>query len=298
MMNLCLGTVQFGMDYGIFNQKKQESAYCINCLDYATQSGIEAIDTAKAYGIAEEIVGEFLAKRTISREKLFLSTKLKPNILGDVEKDFYADVICQNLQNSLKTLNTDYVDVYFLHSSRYAFYPEILEALQIVKEKGLAKSVGVSVYYPDEAEACFNSGLVEYIQAPYSIFDHRMREQNIFSKAETAKCSIDVRTVFLKGLIHLHQSEVPDHIARARDILDKLDEMCKETGFSRIDLAIGYVKREKAVNHLVFGIRTLEQLKEDIASFQKDIPAEILARIDTEFAGIDANLVIPSLWVR
>ena len=73
-MNLCLGTVQFGMDYGIFNQKKQESTYCINCLDYATQNGIEAIDTAKAYGIAEEIVGEFLAKRTISREKLFLST--------------------------------------------------------------------------------------------------------------------------------------------------------------------------------------------------------------------------------
>ena len=62
-MELCLGTVQFGMDYGIFNQKKKDINYCIECLDYATQNGIKAIDTAAAYGNAEEIVGLFLSKK-------------------------------------------------------------------------------------------------------------------------------------------------------------------------------------------------------------------------------------------
>lgn len=292
-MKLCLGTVQFGMDYGVFNTPKKDPGYCVQCLDYATQNGIEAIDTAKAYGIAEEIVGKFLAEKTISREKLFLSTKLKPNILDDVEKTSYADVISQNLQNSLKTLNTDYVDAYFLHSSRYAFRPEILEALQIVKDKGLAKSVGVSVYYPDEAEACCN--IIDYIQAPYSIFDHRMKESNIFA---TAQCQIDVRTVFVKGLIRLKTFEVPLHLAKAMPILEKLDEFTRKTGYSRIELAMGYVKREKKINHLVFGIRDLEQLKEDIVAFQKEIPEEIFEQIDKEFAGIDANIVIPSMWVK
>ena len=82
-MQLCLGTVQFGLDYGITGQKKPPQEYVVECLDYATQNGILAIDTAAAYGTAEEVVGTFLAKKTIPRNKLFISTKLLPNILDE-----------------------------------------------------------------------------------------------------------------------------------------------------------------------------------------------------------------------
>ena len=105
-------------------------------------------------------------------------------------------------------------------------------------------------------------------------------------------------TVFVKGLIRLKEAEVPEHLAKAKPILKKLDRLCKDTGFSRIDLAMGYIKREKQVNHLVFGIRTLEQLKEDIASFQKDIPESVFEAIDKEFSEIEADLVVPSLWKK
>ena len=299
-MEPCLGTVQFGMDYGIFDTPKKSPDYCVLCLDYATQNGINAIDTATAYGMAEEIVGKFLAKRTVARDHLFISTKLKPNVLDDVPETRYADVIQENLESSLRMLHTEYVDAYFLHSSRYAFQPEILEALNTVKTRGLARHVGVSVYYPDEAEACFNSNFVDYIQAPYSIFDHRMKEKQILaaSKIATGAVNIDTRTVFIKGLIRLKIHEVPPHLARAIPVLEKLDEFVEKTGYSRIDLAIGYVKREKNIKHLVFGIRDLEQLQEDIASFRKEIPEEVFKQIDEQFADIDANLVIPSLWVK
>lgn len=79
-MKLCLGTVQFGMDYGVYNTQKKDKEYCIKCLDYATKNGVSAIDTATAYGNAEEVVGDFLERKTISRDNLFLSTKLLPNI--------------------------------------------------------------------------------------------------------------------------------------------------------------------------------------------------------------------------
>ena len=65
-MELCLGTVQFGLDYGIIGQKKPPLEYAVNCLDYATQNGIAAIDTAAAYGNAEEVVGAFLKKKTVA----------------------------------------------------------------------------------------------------------------------------------------------------------------------------------------------------------------------------------------
>lgn len=295
-MNLCLGTVQFGMDYGVFNQPRKEPEYCINCLDYATQNGINAIDTATAYGAAERITGEFLARKTVPREKLFISTKFLPNLLDDCNSCEHAGIIRENLIKSLETLNTDYVDTYYLHSSRYAFREDILEALDEVRKEGLARNVGVSVYNPDEAEACIQSPHVQYIQIPYSIFDHRMKESAVFDNAIEAKCYIDVRTVFIKGLIKLKESEVPEHLSKAKPILQKIDKFCKETGYSRIDLAMGYVKRERSVNHLVFGIRTIEQLKEDIKSFRKDISEKIFDEIECDFSGISADLVVPSLW--
>ncbi len=297
-MELCLGTVQFGMDYGVFNMPKKDPEYCISCLDYATQNGINAIDTATAYGMAEEITGRFLAKKSMPREKLYISTKLLPNILDDCIKDEYENVIRNNLKKSLSILHTDYVDTYYFHSSRYAFQPELLEALSVVQKEGLAKNVGVSVYYPDEAIACFKNKNVSCLQVPYSIFDHRMKDLDVFNKGIESKFNIDVRTVFVKGLIRLKEDQVPGHLVKAKPILNKLDRLCDETGYSRIDLAMGYVRRESAISHLVFGIRTLEQLKEDISSFNKDIPEEVFDEIDKEFSDISAELVVPSLWVR
>lgn len=299
-MELCLGTVQFGLDYGVFNTPKKDKEYCIKCLEYAIDNGIRAIDTATAYGTAEEIVGEFFKrnKYKINRADLFVSTKLLPNCLDDVDPKDYVDVIRERLKAQLKVLNLDYVDAYLLHSSRYAFNHDILKALSVMKEEGLAKSVGVSIYYPEEALECFKEDNLDYLQAPYSLFDHRMKENNIFDLAAKNGFKIDTRTAFIKGLIRLKVEEVPDHLAKAKPILIKLDEICQKTGYSRIELAIGYIKREKNINHLVFGVRSIEQLKEDIEAFNKDIPENILALLDEAFANIDHDLVIPSLWKK
>ena len=125
-MKLRLGTVQFGMDYGVIGQKKPSLDYCVNCLDYATQNGIVAIDTAEAYGTAQEVVGAFLKKKTVSRDKLNISTKFKPNVLDDYEPKAYRDVIVKRLEDTLSVLNTDYVDAYLFHSARYVFNQEMI----------------------------------------------------------------------------------------------------------------------------------------------------------------------------
>ena len=297
-MELCLGTVQFGMDYGVFDTPKKDPEYCITCMDYATQNGIHSIDTAAAYGMAEEVTGAFLKKRTVARDKLQVCTKFLPNILDDYGQKEYKRVIRENLEKSLKTLNLDYVDTYLLHSARYAFRPDILEALSSVQKEGLAVHVGVSVYNPEEAMACFESPYVDYIQAPYSVFDHRMKEYGIFNAEKKGNCTIDVRTVFIKGLIRLRQEEVPEHLAGAKPILAKLDDFCKKTGYTRIELAMGYVKREKELKHLVFGIRDMKQLKEDIMAFEKNIPEYVFTELEDSFAEIDTNIVVPSLWKK
>lgn len=296
-MELCLGTVQFGMDYGILNTPMPEIEKSITCLDYATQNGINAIDTATAYGKAEEIVGKFLSKKTINRNRLWISTKFRPNTLDDVNPLDYKRVIKENLINSLRTLNIDYVDAYYLHSARYAFNDDILEALYNVKEEGLAYKVGVSVYEPEEAFACFDSKFVDIIQLPYSIFDHRMKEKGVFESDK--RCHIDSRSAFIQGLIMMEESEVPPFLEKAKPILSRIKKICKETGLNCIELAMAYVKRENAISHLVFGVDSLEQLKSDIEIFNNiDVSSDLLKHVEEEFNDIEAEIVMPSLWKK
>lgn len=297
-MQLCLGTVQFGLDYGIIGQKKPTLEYAVQCLDYATQNGISAIDTATAYGTAEEVTGAFLAKKTVPRDKLFVSTKFLPNILDDCPPERFEQVIRENLQHSLQTLHLDYVDAYLLHSARYAFRPDILEALSAMQKEGLARKVGVSVYEPEEAMACYASPYVDFVQAPYSVFDHRMKESGALEQAKSGGCELHTRSAFIQGLILLDEDQVPPYLEKAKPIVRKIKCICDETGISRILLAMAYVKREQSVSHLVFGVDSLEQLKEDIRLFEQELPQKLLEQIDTEFAGIDAEIVMPSLWKK
>lgn len=297
-MQLCLGTVQFGLDYGIIGQKKPSLEYSVKCLDYAIQNGIRAIDTATAYGTAEEVTGAFLAKKTIPRDKLFISTKFLPNILDDCEPEDFERVIRENLQRSLRTLHLDYVDAYLLHSARYAFRPDILKALAAMQKEGLTRKVGVSVYEPEEAMACFASPYVNFVQAPYSIFDHRMKKSGVLAAAEESGCELHTRSAFIQGLILLNENQVPPYLEKARPIVRRINRICEETGVSRISLAMSYVKREPSISHLVFGVDSLEQLKEDIRLFQQELPPSLLAEMDQEFEGIEAEIVMPSLWKK
>lgn len=297
-MELCLGTVQFGMDYGVFNQRMPKRDDAIKCLEYAVDHGIKAIDTATAYGEAEQVVGEFLAKHENIKKDLFISTKMLPNILDDYSSKDYKTVIKQNLLNSLNRMHRDYIDAYLLHSARYAFRDDILSALYEMKKDCLAKKVGVSVYEPEEAIACFKSGFVDFIQLPYSILDHRMKEAGVFDSPLKGNCEIHSRTAFVKGLVKLDINEIPSYLASAKPIIERFDRICRETGYSRIELAINYVKREKSISHLVIGVRSISQLSEDINIFNREIPQSVLNKIDEEFSGIDANIVVPSLWKK
>ncbi len=295
-MKLSLGTVQFGLDYGIRGQKKPSTAYAVRCLETALERGITAFDTAAAYGNAEEIVGLFLKNKGAVRDGIFLSTKMLPNVLDEVQPRDYQRVIKEHLEHSLRVLHTDYADAYIMHSARYAFREDILEALAAVKETGLAVKTGVSVYEPEEAFACFDSEFVDFIQLPYSVFDHRMKEAGVLDAANA--CQIHSRSAFIQGLITMTEDEVPPFLAKAKPIVKRIGAISDQTGISRVALAMAYVRRENAISHLVFGVDSAEQLEYDIDIFEQDVPTEILGMIENEFQGIAADIVMPSLWKK
>lgn len=295
-MELCLGTVQFGMEYGINGKKKPTIKECVNCMDYAVYHGIKSIDTAAAYGNAEEVVGVFLKRKTVNRENLWISSKLMPNILDNVSPDRYKETIRNELTRTLTKLGIEYLDAYYFHSSRYSFNDEMLDSLHELQLEGLVKKIGVSIYEVDEAFACIESPKVSIIQAPYSVLDHRMKINNIFSIAKTKGMEIDTRSAFLQGLVLKNGETVPASMKNTKELLNRLCVLCDKYKIDPVALALAYVKREKEISRLVFGIHSIEQLQQDLFAFHVEVPCEILAEIDKEFQGVPREVIIPSLW--
>lgn len=297
-MDLCLGTVQFGMDYGIRGQKQPSLTDSIAMLDYATHNGIDAIDTANAYGQAEDVVGSFLQQQPAARKRIQLISKLRPNLLDEVEPEEYYNIMKENLTQSFARLHTDYLDGYLLHSARYVFDDAIIGTLCRLRQEGYVKKVGVSVYEVEEAVHGIRRGTLDLIQLPYSIFDQRMLQGGVFPLAGEKGCRLHSRSAFIQGLILMEPEEVPPFLEEARPILAAIDTFCRDNGVSRLQLAMGYVKQQKDISHLVFGVDNLDQLREDIALFAEDIPVDLLEEAAAQFAHLDAAIVMPSLWTK
>lgn len=298
-MELCLGSVQFGMDYGIRGKKRPPLSDCLEMLDYAVHNGITTIDTASAYGGAEDVIGRFFEKNPPVRRQVRLISKFRPNLLDDVPEEQYYPIMKSNLKESFQRLHTDYLDGYLLHSARYVYNDAIIGALARLKTEGYVASVGVSVYETDEAKTGIMRDNLDFLQLPYSVLDQRMRHDGVFALAEERKFPLHSRSAFIQGLVLMEPEEVPQFLReKAGPILQKISLFCKETGLTRIQLAMGFVKRQAAVSHLVFGVRSFEQLREDISVFQVELPDDVATELEVQFGNISADIVMPSLWKK
>ena len=296
-MELCLGTAQFGMDYGIQSAGQPKLAEAIEMLETAVQNGVSAIDTAAAYGTAEEVVGEFIKKHGGIRDRVSLISKLSPTILNGVPQEQYAAVIRENLMQSLSKLNTDYLDGYLLHNAEHIYNEAIADALFQIKKDGLTRNVGVSVYTPDEAKKGMERGF-DILQIPYSVFDQRMDEYGVLDLAQSKGTDLHARSTFTQGLMLMDEADIPAHLEKARPVVRKLTEFCKNHNISRLHLALAFVARQKAVSHLVFGVDGRRQLLEIVCANRHTISDDVLVEAMREFSCLEESIIMPSKWVE
>lgn len=296
MMRLCLGTVQFGGDYGIRGGRKPSVEDAVRMLNYATQNGVDAIDTAAAYGSAEEVVGEFLGRRTVLRDRLFIVSKFGTDVFEGVAPGEWGAALSAALARSLKRLKTDYLDAYVCHVATAVSNAAICEAMVQAKESGLVRHIGFSVYETDEAKSCAANGVYDFMQVPFSVLDQRMATGGALSAAAAKGMTVHARSAFVQGLALMEENEVPERLAAARPLVRRFGELCATTGVSRRTLALAFVRRRREISHLVFGVDNLEHLKENIAAFGETVPENVLDDAERIFHDVDSDLVMPNKW--
>ena len=161
---LILGTVQFGLKYGINNSiGKPKKSEVFSILKVAYDSGIRVLDTAEAYGNAHQLIGDF--HKIQDNLKFKIITKFPHNIQYNLIKSKVIEYI--DLMN-LKILNTVMFHSFESFQSNY----KALNVLNELKSYGLIKNIGVSVYTNSHLESLLNEDLITVIQLPFNLFDN------------------------------------------------------------------------------------------------------------------------------
>lgn len=286
---ICLGTAQFGLDYGIANQRGRIAVGEIDeILTFASQKGIEALDTGRAYGESENILGRLTSKHPYN----FRMTTKTPSLNG-----FEGEGNAKNIiQPSLKALRREKIYGYLVHQfSDYLTHHALWGMLEELKREGIVQKIGFSIYKPEELELLFDRNVpFDIIQFPYSIFDRRFEQY--FSLLRKKNIEINVRSVFLQGLAFLNPDTLPEHLVHARDDLKRLIHESKEINVPVHAVCLNFVLLNSDIDIAVIGIDSLEQLKQNIdaVKFLSEVQ-----RIYDDIKAIsinDENILLPYNW--
>ena len=278
-MRLALGTVQFGLAYGVSNPDGKVSDSELSAiLALARQLGIDTLDTAQAYGDAEQRLG---AQQTAD---FSVVNKLAPGV--------QAAQINQLIEGSLQQLKRPRLDGLLLHRSQDAT-PELFSALLEQQQAGKVGKLGVSVYSPEELEQWLTQDSpLELVQLPANLLDQRFLRSGWLDRLEALGCEIHVRSLFLQGLLLMAPEQRPKQFQAFQETLSMVDSW--RPHMTRLNKALSLITALPQVSRFVVGVCHAHELAAIAASYQQlhSFSDPELARL----ASSEPQLINPGLW--
>jgi 1-deoxyxylulose-5-phosphate synthase len=263
---ITLGTVELGLNYGFrgsAHYAKPDRTAAIAVVRESVAGGITLLDTAPAYGDAEEVIGD-------SGVAVPIATKI--TLPAD------AAQVMASVDESLRRLRRTRIDLLQLHNPTAitARDPELLASLQRVIDSGKVAHVGASAYDEATALAILDTPLYRTLQVPFNLLDRGM-ETRVFPIAQERGVGILVRSVFLRGVLTSRIFDIPEQLAplRARVLAGLGDDPVD----SLAAIAVRFCLSFPAISSLILGIRDSEELQVNLeAAKQGPLDAAQLER--------------------
>ena len=285
-MSLVIGTAQFGLHYGVSNHSGLTKPLEISrILDIARKSNILSIDTASAYGLAEDRLGTAGVTdfRVISK---FPSFHCSPESV--------FRLLEEHLIRSLSRLRIDHLYCFMLHDPSVIFSDQAeayLNALTRLKEAGFISKIGISIY---DSQSFLDSGYstaFDLVQVPSNVFDRRLINSNLYQILDHHNIEIHVRSVFLQGLLLMPSTSIPSYLKQYLPLIQQWHSWCREARLQPLTASLSFVRCSAPNAKIVVGIETSTQLLEILQAYNKN-PKPIPLHLQSE----DLNLIDPSRW--
>lgn len=286
MSKLALGTVQFGMKYGIANDSNVfPQSEIKEILKLAALKNINTIDTAIAYGSSEENLGKEKLDPFNVITKLQSLPDDKRNISLWVKKE---------INSSLERLNQKKVYGVLLHNTKdlcgvhgNAIYDALLE----LKENNLISKIGVSIYSPDELDEVIPKFKIDIVQSPFNVFDTRLQNSGWMEELHNMNIKIHTRSTFLQGLLLMQEEKIPSKFSKWKSLFNSWNEEIANKNITKMEACLQFACSFKEIDRVIFGVDNLKQFKEVIGyDFLNDLNNL------TSFSSTDESLINPSNW--
>ncbi|GAP72154.1 LPS biosynthesis aldo/keto reductase [Candidatus Symbiothrix dinenymphae] len=283
MNKLVLGTVQFGLPYGINNVNGKTSVDEVeDIINIAKARGLNTLDTSYAYGDSEVVLGKVL-----ENDSFFKIISKIPRTEKNPKSIF---------QETLYRLQKKNLYGYLVHHFDYfKENPSIWADLKSLKNDGLVEKIGFSLYHPSELDFLFSQGIdFDLIQFPYNVFDRSFEPS--LKELKQRNVEIHVRSVFLQGLFFRNPAELPDKLLPLSPYLNKLALFCEENKISIEELALNAVIHNKYIDGVLIGVDNAAQLNRNINSVWEKFPDEMESFISNVLNIKEKELLNPQNW--
>jgi len=285
-MKIALGTVQFGMDYGIANRKGQVSQReAAAILQQARSAGLDTLDTAISYGNSELVLGQ------IGVEGWRVITKLPALPQQQVDPVAWVE---HEVQAAIERLGVAKLSGLLLHQSGQllgAHGHEVYGTLQRLKQRQIIDKIGVSIYAPEELDSLLSGFEIDLVQAPFNIFDRRLTTTGWLDRLDSLGIEIHTRSVFLQGLLLMPINERPEKFAPWQDLWNRWHKWLAEHQITALQACLKFVLAHDRIGRVIVGVDSQSQLADIIKVVEGSLALPIL-----EFSCEDINLINPSRW--
>ena len=279
-----LGGAQLGLPYGILNGGETLSREEVaRILDTAAGHGIDAIDTAIAYGQSESVIGE------TAQNRFNIISKLPP-LPSDVSN--VSEWVHVQVDESLSRLKCTSLDALLLHRSQDltdAHGAELYAAINSLKVEKIIQRFGVSIYTPDELNGIIGTFDIDVVQAPLNVFDRRIL--GVIDQLTALNIEVHVRSVFLQGVLIAGPKGRPQRFELWSEHFSLFDEWVHSSGMSAMACCLGFALQQPGIAKLVIGATSSESLAEimnSIPNTQLEVPAHLQSSIE--------QLIDPRVW--
>ena len=286
MTELCLGTVQFGMNYGVQGNEQPDLSKAVEILNAAYNAKIRTYDTASAYGTAEVVLNAFLSQSLIKREQVRIISKTKSS----------DEKVHNYIFECLTELGVKYLDGYLLHDANLIFNENAVNNLIHLKETGFAKEIGASLYTPEQALKALDYDFIDIIQIPYNVLDRRLDKCNFFEKAAEIGISVYTRSVLLQGLLMMNPQTLPPNMKFAEPYVREFQNLCTKNNIGFLEGAVYFVLNHEYIDYLVFGVDNLTQLNEYISLYQNSKTIQTDDIFSSAFSEVNERVIMPNVW--
>lgn len=285
---LGLGTVQWGISYGLANQSGMTAPEAVAAiLSEARRCGVRVLDTAALYGGAEAVLGA----NPLDGFKVITKT---PSFATPAISSHQAGQLVDVFKQSLLRLSAGTIYGLLIHRADDLLVPggeKLIAAMTALKESGAVEKIGVSVYGGEQLDAVLKLFKPDIVQLPLSVLDQRMLFHGRLERMHDAGIEIHVRSVFLQGLLLMPLNSIPKYFDPIRPLLTRWHSDAAAQGLTLTQAALGFVRDKTCVDTVLVGVEDLEQFRSCYADFTTARSFDA-----SELACDEARFVNPSLW--